>query len=132
MDKFKKQLNKGVLELSILKLLTEDNQYGYSIMEEIGVRSNQKLKIKDGTLYPILYRLEDQKIIESYWKTEEAGRSKPRKYYRLTKNGMEYFENMLSAYLEITSGMKNILKWGYINEERKIYKRCTKKYRDKQ
>ena len=65
MDKFKKQLNKGVLELSILKLLTEDNQYGYSIMEEIGVRSNQKLQIKDGTLYPILYRLEDQKIIES-------------------------------------------------------------------
>ena len=116
MEKFRKQLNKGVLELSILKLLTEGDQYGYFIMEEISVRSDQKLHIKDGTLYPILYRLEDQKIIESYWKTEETGRSKPRKYYRLTKSGIEYYENMVSAYLEISSGMKNLLKWGKKDE----------------
>ena len=110
MEKYRKQLNKGVLELSVLKLLSENDQYGYSIMEDINLRSNQKLQIKDGTLYPILYRLEDQKIIESYWKTEETGRSKPRKYYRLTKYGRTYYENMLSAYLEVTSGMRNILK----------------------
>ena len=110
MEKFRKQLNKGVLELSILKLLSEEDQYGYSLMEAIGTRSNENLQIKDGTLYPILYRLEDQKLIESYWKTEETGRSKPRKYYRLTKEGHVYFEDMLSAYLEVTSGMKNLLR----------------------
>ena len=110
MEKFRKQLNKGVLELSILKLLSENDQYGYSIMEETKIRSKYNLQIKDGTLYPILYRLEDQKIIESYWKTEDSGRSKPRKYYRLTKKGHNYFEMMLSAYLDITTGMKNLLK----------------------
>ena len=110
MEKFRKQLNKGVLELSILKLLSEEDQYGYSLMEEIGNRSKDNLSIKDGTLYPILYRLEDQKYIESYWKTEDTARSKPRKYYRLSKKGHQYFEDMLSAYLEVTSGMKNLLK----------------------
>lgn len=109
MEKFRKQLNKGVLELSILKLLSEDDQYGYSLMESIGTRSHNNLQIKDGTLYPILYRLEDQQLIESYWKTEEAGRSKPRKYYRLTEQGHVYFEDMMSVYLEVTSGMKSLL-----------------------
>lgn len=110
MEKFRKQLNKGVLELSILKLLSEDDQYGYSLMEAIRLRSSNVLQIKDGTLYPILYRLEDQHYIESHWKTESEGRSKPRKYYRLTKEGHEYFRNMLAIYDELTSGMKDLLK----------------------
>jgi PadR family transcriptional regulator PadR len=113
MEKFKKQLNKGLLELSILKLLDEEDQYGYSIMTEVDKRSNQKLTLKEGTLYPILYRLEDQDYIESYWKTEEELRSKPRKYYQLTKKGKMYFEEMLEVYLEVSNGMKNLLGRGH-------------------
>ena len=110
MDKFRKQLNKGVLELSVLKLLHEMDHYGYSIIQEINLRTNSKIQLKDGTLYPILYRLEDQKYIESYWKTEDTRSKKPRKYYKITLMGKIRFEEMLTDYLEVTNGMKNILK----------------------
>ncbi len=110
MEKFKKQFNKGVLELSILKLLNDKNHYGYSLINEIKQLSKGTIELKDGTLYPILYRLEDQKVIESYWETSNEGRGKPRKYYRITKEGKVRYESMLSDYLEVTEGVRNILK----------------------
>ena len=109
MEKFKKQLNKGVLELCILKLLDEENQYGYSIIQKISDRSFEHVILKDGTLYPILYRLEDQGIIESYWETVDYRSKKPRKYYKLTNLGRKYFTDMLIVYEEVTSGVKSIL-----------------------
>ncbi len=109
LEKFKKQLNKGVLELCILKLLDEENQYGYSIIQKISDRSFEHVILKDGTLYPILYRLEDQGIIESYWETVDYRSKKPRKYYKLTNLGRKYFTDMLIVYEEVTSGVKSIL-----------------------
>jgi PadR family transcriptional regulator PadR len=110
MRDFKKQFKKGVLELGILKLLNEKDHYGYSIIQEINRKSDNALDLKDGTLYPIMYRLEDNKLIESYWQTNPEGRSKPRKYYRITKEGKERYQAMLEDYLEITTGISRILK----------------------
>ena len=110
MKSFKKQINKGVLELSILKILNEQDQYGYAIIQTIKLKSDGKLIMKDGTLYPILYRLEDGEFIESYWETEVEGRSKPRKYYKITVKGKERFESMLEDYLEISNGVNLLLK----------------------
>lgn len=107
---FKKQFKKGVIELTILKLLYEKDQYGYSIIQQISLRSNEYIEIKDGTLYPILYRLEDNKYIKNYWETNEGGRSKPRKYYSITTSGRLRYEEMLKDYLEINEGIKRILK----------------------
>jgi len=107
---FKKQFKKGVIELTILKLLYEKDQYGYSIIQQISKRSNNHIEIKDGTLYPILYRLEDNKFIVNYWKTDEVSRSKPRKYYKITIAGKLRYEEMLKDYLEINEGIKRILK----------------------
>ena len=109
LDNFRKQFNKGVLELAILKLLTQSDQYGYSIIQEIDQKSNHTIELKDGTLYPILYRLEDQKFIESYWETSNEGRGKPRKYYRITRIGRNRYQTMLEDYLEISAGMRNII-----------------------
>lgn len=110
MNNYKKQFNKGILELGILKLLTIENQYGYSIIQEIKKQSNDKIEIKDGTLYPILYRLEDHKLIESYWETKREGRGKPRKYYKITTLGIERFDEMLAAFLDVNQGIHHILK----------------------
>ena len=110
MQDFKKQFKKGVIELTILKLLYEKDQYGYSIIKQISERSNNHIEIKDGTLYPILYRLEDNKYIINYWKTDEESRSKPRKYYKITIEGRLRYEEMLKDYLEINEGIKRILK----------------------
>jgi PadR family transcriptional regulator PadR len=107
-ENFKKQFKKGLLELGILKLLTESDHYGYSIIKEINTRSNNTLDLRDGTLYPILYRLEDQKIIESYWETQE-GRGKPRKYYKITEIGKERYVNMLEDFNLVTGGINSII-----------------------
>lgn len=109
MSNFRKQFNKGVLELGIMKLLVEQDQYGYSLIEEIHSRSGGIIELKDGTLYPILYRLEDQKWIESYWETQ-SGRGKPRKYYRITESGKQRFEDMLEDYLDVNLGIQKIIK----------------------
>lgn len=121
MKDFKKQFNKGVLELVILKLLIDSPHYGYSLMQDISKQSGKKIEIKDGTLYPILYRLEDQQIIESYWETTDDRSKKPRKYYRITKTGIERYHNMLKDYLEVQSGINQILNEGDYNEKREIY-----------
>jgi len=109
MEDFKKQFKKGVIELAILRLLSEKDQYGYSIIQQVIKRSEHNIELKDGTLYPILYRLEDNKYITSYWLTDEATRSKPRKYYKITNEGNKRYEEMLRDYLEINEGIKKIL-----------------------
>lgn len=110
MNNFKKQFNKGILELGILKLLNDKDHYGYSLMQEINTLTNQVIEMKDGTLYPILYRLEDQAKIISHWKVVSTGRGKPRKYYSITPKGKRVFQEMLSDYHEITHAFLNILK----------------------
>jgi len=109
MENFKKQFKKGVIELAILRLLSEKDQYGYSIIQQVNKRSENNIELKDGTLYPILYRLEDNDYIKSYWQTDEVSRSKPRKYYKITLDGKKRYEEMLRDYLEINEGIKKIL-----------------------
>ena len=110
MQNFKKQFKKGVIELTILKLLNEKEQYGYSIIQQITKRSDELIELKDGTLYPILYRLEDHNYIESHWDTNKALRRKPRKYYNITEAGRNRYTEMLLDYLEISKGINKVLK----------------------
>ena len=109
MKQFTKQIKKGLLELVILKLLNDEDLYGYSLIQKVKEKSNNSLDIKDGTLYPILYRLEDSNMIESYWEQIDTTRSKPRKYYKITDNGKTGLNDMLSEYLEISKGINLIL-----------------------
>jgi PadR family transcriptional regulator PadR len=115
MENFKKQFNKGVIELSILKLLNDEDLYGYAIIQKVNVLSDGLIELKDGTLYPILYRLEDNKSIQSFWVNSDDLRGKPRKYYKITDEGKKTLETMLKDYEEITLGVKKIL---YIKKEK--------------
>ena len=81
-----KQLRKGVLEVLILKQLATEQKYGYMLLQELRNKSNGYFDLKEGTLYPILYRLEDEKWVETHW-VEAEGRGLPKKYYRITEAG---------------------------------------------
>jgi PadR family transcriptional regulator PadR len=118
MQDFKAQFNKGVLELVILHLLTESSQYGYSLIQSLRTRSKENIIVKDGTLYPILYRLEDQAFIESFWETTEDRSTKPRKYYRITDKGMNRYRKMLEDYHQVQDGINQIIRKGSSNENR--------------
>jgi DNA-binding PadR family transcriptional regulator len=67
----------------VLRAFLEDPaapRYGYDLMKAAGLPS--------GTLYPMLARLEDQKLVTSAWETPQAGGERPRRYYQLTGEGI--------------------------------------------
>lgn len=78
------QVKKGSAELLILALLEEAPRHGYQIAQLIEERSQGDLHFHVTSLYPILYRLENQGLLKSRW-VEKKGRR--RRYYRITSDG---------------------------------------------
>lgn len=109
LDTVSKQLKKGVIEVLILKLLSNSNMYGYQIIQELDEKSSGVFKMKEGTLYPILYRLEDGNLIESYWEQEQEKRRVPRKYYRITNTGSAELKNMQNELITLIKSINSIL-----------------------
>lgn len=74
----------------ILAILKESDSYGYAIIKRVKEMSENQLIWTEGMLYPVLHRLEEQQLIESYWNKSEAGRK--RKYYRIKEAGLKELE----------------------------------------
>ena len=77
--KYERQLKKGIFEILVLSLLAENDKYGYQLISEMEEKSGGMFKVKEGTLYPILYRLEDEGLVVSKW-SEPKEREMVRKY----------------------------------------------------
>lgn len=107
-DKYEKQMKKGVLEMLVLKLLSRETKYGYQIIQELKEKSEDIFVLKDGTLYPILYRLEDDGMVISEW-SEAEGKQVPRKYYRITDKGVEALGGIYSIWKNIADGVERIM-----------------------
>ncbi len=69
----------------ILSILARGESYGYAIIHEVRARSGGRLNWTEGMLYPVLHRLERERLVRSRWATSEAGRR--RKYYALSAKG---------------------------------------------
>ena len=104
-----KQLKKGVLDIIVLKLLTRRDMYGYELMKILDQKSNGYYKLKEGSLYPVLYRLEDNHLIKSYWKSEEARKAIPRKYYSITDKGKKMINILIEKWNQFMVVSNNIL-----------------------
>lgn len=87
-DRFSQQLKKGVLEMLTLQLICSEPTYGYELLFKLKQESGGQFALKEGTLYPILYRLEDDGLIQAKWQQGE-GRSAPKKIYEATQAGRE-------------------------------------------
>ena len=87
-QKYEQQMKKGVLEMLVLQLLSEKEKYGYQLICELKERSREIFLLKEGTLYPILYRMEDDGLVTSKW-SEPRGKEVSKKYYRITGQGKE-------------------------------------------
>ena len=86
-DRFLQQMKKGVLELLVLEAVCRGSTYGYELMTSLREQTGGLLVLKEGTLYPILYRLEDDGLIRSSWSQGE-GRAAPKKIYAATEKGL--------------------------------------------
>ena len=85
-------LKKAVIELLILKLLSEEDMYGYQITQEFRKRSNKRLSLLEGSMYPILYRLTESGCISSF--EQKVGKRQTRIYYHLEESGKKELENL--------------------------------------
>ena len=85
-DRFLQQLKKGVLEMLVLETVCSGSTYGYELLRRLKERSGGLFALKEGTLYPILYRLEDEGCITASWSAGE-GRTAPKKIYTATESG---------------------------------------------
>lgn len=85
MDKLSKELIGASTIPIILSILSKGESYGYEIIQSVKEISNGKIEYADGTLYPVLHKLEKKELIESYWKVAESGRK--RKYYKIKNKG---------------------------------------------
>lgn len=101
-SRFERQIKKGVLEMVVLGLIKEKSTYGYELLTKIANQSNGLLTLKEGTLYPILYRLEDDLLISAEWKTSE-GRAAPKKIYTITKKGCDVLYEQRSIWMQFTT-----------------------------
>lgn len=91
-----RELLKGVLPMVVLRLLARRPMYGYELVQELTKRSDGVLELGQSTLYPLLYNLEAQGLIESAWEEADSGRQ--RKYYQPTAKGRERLTQTLSQW----------------------------------
>lgn len=99
------QLLKGILEGCILIILNKKDYYGYELVEKL---SEYNFSVTQGTLYPLLLRLEGQNLVEAYYEESEFGPK--RKYYKITENGKKEIEDFIESYKKITDTVEGVLK----------------------
>jgi PadR family transcriptional regulator PadR len=94
------QFKKGVIEMCVLKLVSQKDMYGFEVIETI----SKEIDVNENTIYPILRRLMKQEFFETY--TESMSIGAPRKYYRLTELGKEQlkeYENEWGTFIRSVS-----------------------------
>ncbi|UFU00223.1 PadR family transcriptional regulator [Radiobacillus kanasensis] len=89
---------RGHLESIILRLVYEQDRYGYEISKEISIRTKDRFQIKEATLYAVFQRLEKKELIESY--VGDFSQGGKRKYYRITTLGKAYLKEMVEEWKE--------------------------------
>jgi len=103
-----RELKRGSLELIVLHLLSLGEAYGYEIVANLTGRTNGSLEVTDGTLYPVLYRLERAGFVAIRWETPLRG--VPRKYYRLTEAGQAELARLTHEWNTFANAMARLLR----------------------
>lgn len=98
------QFKKGVLELIVLKAIVADVLYGYQLVSRI----NEVIQVNEGTIYPLLKRLSNHHLLESYLKESTEG--PPRKYYHITSLGLARYEALLEEWTNFSESVNTYLK----------------------
>jgi PadR family transcriptional regulator PadR len=97
------QLKKGALELCVLALLSRQDNYAY----EIASRLSEAIGMGEGTIYPLMRRLQADGLVETYLVESPAGPS--RKYYRLTEAGQRSYGAQRAAWTSFSGAVADIL-----------------------
>ena len=97
------ELRRGAMVLAVLSQLKEA-EYGYSLKQQL---SEAGLEIPEGTLYPLLRRLEAQGLLESEWRVVDEKR--PRRYYKISQEGQQVFAALSREWRDLQEAVNNLL-----------------------
>lgn len=98
------QFKKGVLELIVLLAVRKNDMYGYELVAEV----SKVVSVNEGTIYPLLKRLTNERYFETYLRESTEG--PPRKYYHLTASGILYMEELRDEWTKLQDGVNSFLK----------------------
>lgn len=107
---FDKGLIGGSSALLVLSLLAEKDYYGYEIIRELEERSDSTFQYNEGTLYPILHKMESKGLVFSYKETTDSGRE--RKYYQITKSGLAQLETEVQQWEVFSTSVNKVILGG--------------------
>jgi DNA-binding PadR family transcriptional regulator len=93
---FNTELVGSTVEMLVLGLLAERSMYGYEIIQIVNDRTDGAFNWKEGTLYPVLHRLEGKGLLVTEWMQGDSG--KKRKYYKLTTKGASYASDKVNEW----------------------------------
>jgi len=102
------QLLKGVLDMCLLALIDEEPSYGYEMVRKLEGRGLDL--VSDGSIYPLLSRLQKQGLVEGYFERSSGGPQ--RKYYRMRKEGEHRLREWRNDWIRLTTGVSEVLNGG--------------------
>ena len=104
--KWESQVKKGTLAFILLNILRDNEFYGFELMEQ--TRKFTEIEIAEGTLYPLMNRLKKEGLVSSRWVEQDSGI--PRKYYKLTENGISTLAAMVTYWRNLEESIQKIVK----------------------
>jgi DNA-binding PadR family transcriptional regulator len=102
LEPYQQELRRGLIVLAVLSQLNQP-QYGYSLIKQLG---DKDFEVDQGTLYPLLRRLEERGLLESEWVVDD---SRPRKYYRTSKTGETILTSLKAEWQILVKVLEGVL-----------------------
>ena len=103
-----KELTAASTKPLVLAVLSKGESYGYAIIQHVREQSGGKLEWSEGMLYPVLHRMEEEKLILASWKVGDNGRK--RKYYRLSASGTRAIKKERQQWFAVHETLASL--WG--------------------
>ena len=104
------QILPGTLDLLILKTISIEPQHGWAIAKRIQQVSQEALLVQQGSLYPALFRLEQQGWIKAEWRPTDAGRMA--KFYSLSRSGLRQYQKELETWTRLSTAINLVVQEG--------------------
>ena len=104
------QFKKGVLELIVLVSVSKRDMYGYELIVEV----SKIVDINEGTIYPLLKRLTNEKYFDTY--LVESNEGPPRKYYKITNLGREKMEELISSWRLFSESVNKFMEGSVVDD----------------
>ena len=106
-DEFARNLAAGTYDLIVMDVLRHGPNYGYGIVKHIFKRSRGTIRWHEGTLYPVLHRLEKRGLLAGQWTRPRRGHE--RRYYRLTARGQRLWQEQRNQWKTFSQDVNSLL-----------------------